>query len=177
MQSIGTNLASTLKVLKIRGCSKVTNEGICKAIEQLTQLNLLDIRSNYQLTNVILETALMTECHDIEILCSDTSISSVEFKYKYPETEKHLIDKNLLRFKYKHLTFELCDSNPFKKFALESKLMEDEGMIYFGSPLDSEDEDLEGDFFTYIDDDEDYEDENLEDFLNQDENEMYNELD
>ncbi len=176
MQSIGSNLASTLKVLKVRGCSKITNEGICKAIEQLTQLNLLDIRSNYQLTNVVLETALLSECHNIEILCSDTSISSVEFKFKYPETEKQLIDKSLLRFKYKHLAFELCDSNPFKKFAMESKLMEDEGLIYFGSPLNSEEEDLDADFYTYFDDEEDYEEENLEEFLNRDENEMYKEL-
>ena len=41
----------------------------------------------------------------ITINCNDTSVSTIEFEYKYPKTVKSLIDVNLYNFRYKNLIF------------------------------------------------------------------------
>jgi len=53
----------------------------------------------------LLEKALHMDKRKITINCNDTSVSTIEFEYKYPKTVKSLIDVNLYNFRYKNLIF------------------------------------------------------------------------
>ena len=137
--------------------------------------------------NLVLETALLVACHPINILCYDTSIDTNKFIFEHENTEKWPLERHCYAFKYKNLNFEAFQTKKFNRTDDMTDVLNTDGFYYHGSPLDSDEDDYEyGDHFfnTYepyaytgnnMDDDD--VDENLEEFLNQDENEMLNELD
>ena len=120
---------------------------MCRALDNLTKLSKLDVRTNYQMDIRILDKALsMSAPHPIKILCNDTNVDTVMFMYKHEETVKEAIDRNCFSFKYKHLTFESStfEANKFRKNSEHVKIWEEDGLFYIGSPLASSDEDLDG---------------------------------
>lgn len=173
-----SQIRASLKILKLKGCSNITNEGVSKIISESPNLIYLDVRSNILINNDILETALLMD-RKIHILCEDTKVNPVEFCYKYDNAKKELTERNYYIFSYKNLTFET--SMPKKIEGNDNpqwnKLPTVEIIL-----IDEEDDDDDNSYSEFFDDHEDYEDEygndDDMDFLDNDgETEMLNELD
>jgi len=170
-----TQLANTLQVLKLKGCSRLTSEAITKLMLQLTNLSALDVRNNSNVNNTLLEAAVNLKNRKITIYCNDTSINTIEFEFKYPQTVRVLKEINYYQFKCDNLTFE---SDITKKISSgDGQNAWSRGFIYIGSPLTSDEEDSDYDFDNDHDDDDEFpeRDDDL-DFL-EEEQEMINELD
>ena len=76
---------------------------------QLPNIELLDIRNNYNVKNEHLELAIkLANERDklINILCNDTAIDTIAFTYKYPEVTRKNINFNNYRFNYEKLEFQ-----------------------------------------------------------------------
>ena len=73
---------------------------------QLTNLSALDVRNNSNVNNTLLEAAVNLKNRKITIYCNDTSINTIEFEFKYPQTVRVLKEINYYQFKCDNLTFE-----------------------------------------------------------------------
>jgi hypothetical protein len=177
-----SQIRNSLKVLKLKGCANITNDGVCKIISESPNLIYLDVRSNNLINNEILETALLMD-RKIHILCEDTKVNPVEFCYKYDSTNKKLTERNYYIFSYKNLTFETSMPKKIENWttaATTTALVDADCEVYF---LDEDGDDLVEDnnsyseFFDDHEDFEDYDDDDM-DFLDNDgETEMLNEFD
>lgn len=142
-------------------------------IGQLSNLSFIDIRSITNVKNNLLESAMDLN-RPFKIYCSDTSVNTLEFEFKFPKTSKTLMERNYYQFKIKNLSFETN--------ATKLKLNSDENPeswinngIFVGSPFSSDDSsDWMHDFGH--EDESDYQNEDDLDFL-EEEQEMINELD
>lgn len=142
---------------------------------QLTNLSVLDVRNNSNVNNTLLEAAVNLKNRKITIYCNDTSINTIEFEFKYPQTVRVFKEINYYQFKCDNLTFE---SDITKKISSgDGQNAWSRGFIYIGSPLTSDEEDSDYDFDNDHDDDDEFpeRDDDL-DFL-EEEQEMINELD
>lgn len=178
-----SQISYSLKVLKIKGCDKLTDEAISNTLSKLSNLNYLDIRLNSHVTNLVLETALSIDYRHIYILCYDTSVDTNKFLYDHENTTKDYISRGCFVFKYKNLKFEAFKPMNIKSVHDEMDIWQDNGFYYIGSPLGSDEDDeecLSNKYEPYAFNnnfiDNDFEDD-LEDFLNNDETEMLNEMD
>ena len=125
---------------------------------QLPNIELLDIRNNYNVKNEHLELAIkLANERDklINILCNDTAIDTIAFTYKYPEVTRKNINFNNYRFNYEKLEFQA--GLTLKQPELE---------------INSENESDWYDDFHPLEDDN-----SMDDFYSDDETEMLRELD
>ena len=151
--------------------------GVSKIISESPHLSYLDVRSNSQINNDILETALLMD-RKIHILCEDTKVNPVKFCYKYETTTKDLIERNYFKFAYKNLTFE--SSLPKKIDAKEGgeDLWIDDCQVYCLDDDENDDHSYSELFEGNEEYDDEYDDYDDMDFLENDgETEMLNELD
>ena len=159
---------NSLKILRIKGCTGLTNEGISKIIVKLPNLNYLDARCLHQVDNRTLDTALSIQNRHIYILCDDTRVDPVKFEYKYENAKKDLIDRNYFKFEYKNLVFEA---------SMKNKIM---GSGAWKNEYNSDEENCWNFEYSPNDDnfyDEDDEDFDFDDWINNEKQEMYEELD
>ncbi len=180
-------VSRTLKVLKIKGCPKLTNEGIANALAKLSNLTHLDTRLNTQVDNALLETALSLTYRPIYLICYDTGVDMQKFVYDHEGTRRtELSERDCFLYECGNLKVEAFVPKKPKNFQEELEIWCDNGLCYIGSPLGSEDEEDTGSGHFYanyapghvdIDDDEAEEEDDFDDFINNDETEMLNELD
>ena len=156
----------------------MVEKGIKKALGLLVNLSSLDVRTNFHVDNTLLEAALNSR-QQITIYCNDTSINTIEFEYKYPETTRKSLDVNYYSFKYKNLIFESAMTMRVPDIVNQKKIWQQDGFYYIGSPMGSEDEDYdEFDYKNCYNDDEYEDNDDDDDFFNDDEEqEMYKEMD
>ena len=163
-------LSNSLKKLLIKGDSRFTNEKIIKLMSILSNLTVLDVTLIPSVNNTLLEAALRLDKRKIKIYCNDTSINTIEFKYKNPDISETLIDRNLYLFKYRNITFEISGSK--LDGSKRDKADWNRDFIYIGSALSgSDDSSYEFNDFS----DADQVDDDL-DFL-EEKQEMFDELD
>lgn len=162
----------------------------------LVKLNFLDVRFNPNITNSILDSALLLECkRNIEIICSDTSVDAAKFVYENPTCTQKSLDRDLYLYAFQNLKFEAFKSKKIngpkenvweddfdyiesddEDDALETELFMRYSTVENGPKVGGEgEEDNKYKHFDYYVDDDDEDD--FDDFINNDENEMLNELD
>lgn len=193
LDTLSQAVCRSLRVLKIKGCSGLTNQGIANSLAKLTGLTHLDIRLNSQVNNnLVLETALSLDYRHINMLCYDTNIDTRKFAYDHASDVKRVqLGRGCVLFKCKNLEFEALESpmsgnKTYECIDGEHVWTDPDGGIYF---MGSDNEDDYDDMYDFEaprasgldhrhDYQEDYdEDDDLEDFLNNDETEMLQELD
>ncbi|CAF0937258.1 unnamed protein product [Brachionus calyciflorus] len=166
-----TKFSKTLKVLKLKGCARFTNQAIISMIGKMEKLTDLDLSLTYA-DNSVLETVLWYKDRKFHINCNDTNIDTNKFTFDHPSTIKKLRDRDSPLFEFENLTFESL-STPIRKTG-DERSWGDSGMIYIGPPLDSDEGEFDFDFDDGNDEGNDR-DNDLDEFL-EDENEMYQEI-
>ncbi|RNA20346.1 RNA-binding isoform X1 [Brachionus plicatilis] len=164
--------SSTMRILKIKGCSRLSDQAIKQILERLDKLSYLDVSLNNAADNSLLEAALWHSPRKIHISCNDSKVDPNKFIFDHPETIKTPRDRDCPLFEIKNLTFESL-MTPIRRVADEN-VWNENGMLYIGPPIDSdydEDYDFEG---YYEENDLDQENE-LEELL-EPENEMFKEI-
>lgn len=165
-------------------------KGLIKLINKLPNLNTLDVKFNNNVDNSVLEAAL-TLSNAMLLRCSDTKVDATKFVYDHPTTTKHVLDRDLFSYSLDRLRFETfaskrLDRHSYADDDYDDIWDEDNGFFYMGSEF--EDSDMEAYFPVqdetrrprpaYDDFDQVHSDtDDFDDFINNDETEMYNELD
>lgn len=184
-----------LRKVVLKGCYGLTNDGISKFIYSLPNLSFLDVRFVKKLNNSILEAALSHETA-IVIKCSDTNVDPVKFVYNHSATRKTNIDRDLYEYSVGNLKFETLASRRVTERFNDDIWDEDNGYFYMGSEFEDSDNESyfpgdsnqrkfadrnNGDQLVLehlAGEDEDESDpDDFDDFINNEETEMYNELD
>jgi hypothetical protein len=176
-------ISTTLKTLRIKNCWKMSNQAIINCLTQFPNLKFLDVRLNTQITNLLLETALTIDDRKFYIQCTDTNVDVNKFVFDHDSTAKQQLDRELYLYEFKNLKFEALQPKKLKPNSRETmEIWQDNGFYYIGSPLNSDEEDLDNyttnnyGNYDYYDEDDDDPDAELEDFLNNDEQEMFDEM-
>ena len=99
-------------------------------------------------------------------------MNTAEFQFTHAEAKRETLDRNYFRYKYKSLTFESSHTEKGQFKEQVHKSWAQDGFYYIGSPLSSDNEE----YFDYENHDDIYDDDNLDEFL-EEETEMFNELD
>lgn len=153
-----TQVANTLRVLVIKGASRLTAQGIKNALLNLNRLDLLDVKydcvdnSHLDLAIEIVNNNNASPHRTLRIYCDGGLIDTTEFIFKYPETIRSNLEFNYYRFKYGNLTFETSLKSQTTNVGFSRRLQQNEssaswkdaanngGIIFIGSSSDSDDE-------------------------------------
>ena len=149
---------------------------------RLPNLSNLDIRYITKADNTIIESALdlvnSASQRKMLIKCSDTDVDPTKFVYNHMTTKKEVIDRDLYSYSLDGLTFETFQAKRIKTsgFHGDEDIWDDDvDEMYMGG--DSEDSQMGGGFYNPAGNSDDEDQDDFDDFINNDENEMYNELD
>ena len=150
-------------------------QGISNALAKLSNLTRLDTQLNTQVTNSLLETALSLTYRSIYLVCYDTGLDMTKFVYEHGSaaTRTELTERDCCLYECGNIKFEAFAPKRVKSLRAEVEAWRDNGLYYIGSPLGSDDE-YEDEFYLNH---EDEEDDGFDDFINNEETEMLNELD
>lgn len=161
-------MANTLRVLVIKGASRLTAQGIKNVLINLNRLDVLDVKYDcvdnthldlaIEIVNASSSSSSSSANHrTLNIYCDGGLVDTTEFIFKYPETIKSNLEFNYYRFKYGNLTFEtsLKSQTTGVSFSRHNEAsswkdaVNNGGIIYIGSSSDSDDDDEQMNFSNF----------------------------